>query len=95
MGLSIVSSKKRKGNDVETAVKKKCKCGSKSHARTTHRDCPLNRNNCNGTPVATSETLNPKNGNGMAAATSEAPVSAPLHPSHGTEEDNNDDSISI
>jgi hypothetical protein len=93
-GLSIVNSKKRKGNDGETAVKKKCKCGSESHARTTHRDCPMNRNNCNGMAVATSETLNPKNGNGMALATSETPVSASLHPSHGTEEDNDDNSVS-
>ena len=31
------------GNSEKEITKKKCRCGSTSHLRTSHRDCPMNK----------------------------------------------------
>jgi hypothetical protein len=41
IGLTAGLSKKRKVGDISTV--RECKCGSSSHKRTTHRDCPLRK----------------------------------------------------
>jgi hypothetical protein len=43
VALTAINTKKRKSNaDEQNAMKKKCKCGSETHQRITHKDCPEN-----------------------------------------------------
>ena len=45
LGSSSVSGPDRA---VIIASKKKCKCGSTTHLRTSHRECPMNKNKGHG-----------------------------------------------
>ncbi len=42
VALSSISTKKRQQNNDQPLTKKKCKCGSETHQRVTHKDCPEN-----------------------------------------------------
>ena len=39
------AKRKQKEKDTRKACKKSCECGSSTHSRTSHRDCPLNKHN--------------------------------------------------
>jgi hypothetical protein len=44
--IDQVNTKKRKQNTTDALpVPKKCRCGSETHQRTTHKDCPENPKN--------------------------------------------------
>jgi hypothetical protein len=42
VALCNMSTKKRQQNSDKSLTNKKCKCGSDSHQRVTHKDCPEN-----------------------------------------------------
>jgi hypothetical protein len=56
VALCSMSTKKRQQNFDQSLTKKKCKCGSDSHQRVTHKDCPENPKRMN----TTGETMRTK-----------------------------------